>query len=65
MFGFSGMLALVQLCGMMTMPRSPKWLYSKGKIEEAEAVLFQILSNPVRAELSARSRYSADDECVN
>lgn len=48
MFGISAVLAVVQLCGMLVMPYSPKWLYSRGRVAEAEAVLVRILDSPVR-----------------
>lgn len=45
MFGLSAVLATAQLIGMMFMPRSPRWLFSKGKHAEAKAVLVQIRSS--------------------
>lgn len=47
MFGLSAVLAILQLIGMAWMPRSPKWLFSKGRCAEAKAVLIKIRSSPV------------------
>jgi len=45
MFGFSGLIALVQLVGMWSMPESPTWLKEQGRYEESEAALRRIQSN--------------------
>eukprot|EP00565_Helicotheca_tamesis_P005824 CAMPEP_0185730708 /NCGR_PEP_ID=MMETSP1171-20130828/10744_1 /TAXON_ID=374046 /ORGANISM="Helicotheca tamensis, Strain CCMP826" /LENGTH=614 /DNA_ID=CAMNT_0028399819 /DNA_START=146 /DNA_END=1990 /DNA_ORIENTATION=+ len=36
MFGLSGILAVIQACGMMGMPESPIWLDKMGRSEEAK-----------------------------
>lgn len=36
MFGLSGLLALVQLSGMRSLPESPSWLQERGRFQEAE-----------------------------
>jgi MFS family permease len=42
MFGFSGIIAMVQFLGMWNMPESPKWLYERGRIEESRAARLKI-----------------------
>ena len=39
MFGLSGLLAVIQLLGMRSLPESPKWLQEKGRIQEAKKKL--------------------------
>ena len=39
MFGLSGLVAVGQLLGMLTMPESPLWLKEKGRIEESHEAL--------------------------
>lgn len=47
MFGLSAVLAVLQLLGMAFMPLSPRWLMSKGRRNEAYAVLVQIRRSQV------------------
>lgn len=42
MFGISGIIALLQLVGMWTLPESPLWLKEQGRIEEHNAALRMI-----------------------
>lgn len=50
MFGFSSLLAILQLVLMLAfMPRSPRWLMTKKKRAEAESVLLKIRNNQVRS----------------
>ena len=39
MFGLSGLVAILQLFGMLCMPESPLWLLEKGRIEESREAL--------------------------
>ena len=48
MFGVSGILALLQLCGMCTMPESPLWLQKKGRYAEADRVLDMVYNRKAR-----------------
>lgn len=48
MFGFSSLLAILQLGLMLAfMPRSPRWLMTQKRRAEAESVLLKIRSNQV------------------
>ncbi|CAK9187582.1 unnamed protein product [Ilex paraguariensis] len=42
MLGVAGIPALVQFVLMMSLPESPRWLYRKGKIDEARSILGKI-----------------------
>ena len=42
MLGLSGIPAVIMLFGLLFMPKSPRWLVSKGKVEEARKVLKRI-----------------------
>lgn len=54
MLGIAGLPALFQFILMMFLPESPRWLYRKGKEEEAKAILKRIYpENEVDAEIQA------------
>lgn len=42
MLGVAGLPALLQFALMIFLPESPRWLYRKGKVEEAKAILEKI-----------------------
>ncbi|KAK3124449.1 hypothetical protein QOZ80_7BG0586680 [Eleusine coracana subsp. coracana] len=44
MLGVAGVPAVVQFALMLFLPESPRWLYRKGRAEEAEAILRRIYS---------------------
>lgn len=54
MFGFSSLLAVLQLLGMAFMPLSPRWLITKGRRSEALAVLLEIRNSQVNMGMSSR-----------
>ncbi len=47
MFGFGGLIALVQFIGMMCMPESPVWLREKGRLQEALSARNRIRGTPM------------------
>lgn len=54
MLGIAGVPALVQFILMMLLPESPRWLYRKGREEEAKKILQRIYSEQeVEAEVEA------------
>ena len=49
MFGFSSLLAILQLVLMLAfMPRSPRWLMTQKRRAEAQSILLNIRNNQVR-----------------
>ena len=52
----------IQFFGFMFMPESPRWLVSKGKIEEAKKVLFKIRAQDEYPEQELREIQIAVDE---
>ncbi|KAL8151261.1 hypothetical protein V2J09_021069 [Rumex salicifolius] len=54
MLGVAALPALLQFLLMFTLPESPRWLYRKGKVGEAEAILARIHSEEaVQGEIEA------------
>ena len=49
MFGLAAVPAVVQFVGFFFMPESPRWLASRGRLEEARAALHRV-QGPVAAE---------------
>lgn len=45
MFGIPAIFAFMQMCGMLLLPESPKWLLQNGKYDEAVAAIRQQYTN--------------------
>ncbi|CAL1385981.1 unnamed protein product [Linum trigynum] len=53
MLGVAGLPALIQFVLMMSLPESPRWLYSRNKVDEAKSILEKIYSpDEVEAEMA-------------
>ncbi|KAK1267498.1 putative inositol transporter 2 [Acorus gramineus] len=62
MLGVAGLPALVQFVLMLMLPESPRWLYRKGRVAEAEEILRKIYpAHEVEGEVDAL-RLSVQDE---
>ena len=47
-FGWAGILALIQLVGMWKMPESPVWLAEQGRVEESRAAFARITGRTIK-----------------
>jgi len=64
MLGIAGLPALVQFILMLMLPESPRWLYRKGRKEEASEILRKIYpANEVEQEIDAM-RQSVEEEVL-
>ncbi|XP_021766769.1 LOW QUALITY PROTEIN: inositol transporter 4-like [Chenopodium quinoa] len=69
MLGVAAIPALVQLVLMLSLPESPRWLYRKDKVSEAEAILAKIypeeeLEVEIKALKASVDSEKAEDELV-
>jgi hypothetical protein len=60
-FGWAGVLAAIQLLGMIRLPESPAWLSEKGRIEEARKAWQQINNAQGATSNNNHGEYSNDD----
>ena len=68
LFGYGGIIAIMQLLGMLTMPESPVWLKAKGNYEKAQQVYDRIHGahqNSVDDNDNQSSGYSSTDFADN
>lgn len=62
MFGLSGLIALVQFAGMLSLPESPKWLEERGRHEESEIALRRINGDYALYHLKGNSNETTNAE---
>ena len=63
MLGLAGVPSLIQFVGFFCMPESPRWLVSKGRMEEAGFVLRRMRNRPdVQEELDSISHSCLEDQ---
>eukprot|EP01052_Picozoa_sp_SAG31_P023191 SAG31_NODE_1894_length_6965_cov_26.137198_10_plen_294_part_00 len=55
MFGFASLIAALQLVGMQTMPKSPRWLLLNGKYHAARQIVKQIYIHPTAIDAEIRA----------
>ncbi|CDO98716.1 unnamed protein product [Coffea canephora] len=62
MLGVAGVPALVQFILMLSLPESPRWLYRKGKVDEAKSILQRIYPTEEVEEEMQALKSSVDEE---
>jgi len=67
MFGLSGLVAIIQLLGMLGMPESPLWLQEKGRLDESHEALKVIYGGEeaIPVEESSQHQHLVTDTPVN
>jgi hypothetical protein len=55
------LFALISFCGMIMLPDSPRWYYSRGRIEEGDRVLAGLHNQPLEADSVQRQKQEIMD----
>ena len=64
-FGWAGVLAAIQLLGMIKLPESPAWLSEKGRIEEARKAWQQINNTQVNYASNNNNGEDSNDDTIS
>jgi len=52
---------LISFCGMVILPDTPRWYYSKGRLEEGDEVLMRLFAKPLESQEVQQQRQDIID----